>query len=145
LALIGFLVLVYLVTTDKLSGYWKIPVTHFVRTISALFFVFFAVLVVAILFNAADDNGWYSHDRIVTVLLNPTWMPGEFQTCALEKAGKDSILDCEIDGKSSAHQMAVQFRGSPNSSPTDRRSMWFCQRKTESTACKAASLAKTSR
>ena len=56
-------------------------------------------------YQAADENGWFPHKRIVSVSMSRNWISGEFKQCQL--SGDFLVCDPNAD----QHQMEVEFRG----------------------------------
>lgn len=137
-AIVGFLVLAYLVSNNKITGEFRKPATVIVATVTIVFFLGFAGLIVTVLYDKADESGWFSHDRTVSVLMNHDWLVGEFKSCSLTGDSKTPVLTCGTSNVPT-HEMDVSFRGSLDQLEKRKQSNWNCQRKQESIACKTDS------
>jgi hypothetical protein len=136
-AIIGFLVLVYLVSNKKITGSYEKPAKALVSTVSTVFFVGAAGAILAGLYEVADKDGWFPHSRTMSVWMPHDWLVGEFKTCVLTGDKKVSpSLSCGDQGVSS-HDMNVEFRGALDSLEAGKESKWNCQRRVESISCKA--------
>ncbi len=136
-AIIGFGVLSYLVSNNKITGSFAKPAKAFVGTVSWMFFLGIAGLIAASLYDAADKAGWFPHSRTMSVRMPHDWLVGQFKPCSL--TGSKTIaptLTCG-DYNATPHDMSVEFHGSLDSLETGKQTKWNCQRKQESIVCKA--------
>ena len=88
--LIGFLVLGYLVSNNKL----KPPLLKPAKAIYTLFSVAFVLLIVGgIVYAFVEGSGWIPRTREVSVYVKPeNWMTGEIKSCAsLQSKEKEEI------------------------------------------------------
>lgn len=91
-AIVGLLVLSYLVSNNKLKPPFKQPAKVIVTTGSVALFLLIGGMVVVVVFQAeyeaADKNGWFSHDRKVSVWMHNDWLVGEFKSYAMGWRGE---------------------------------------------------------
>src|SRR5689334_7765247 len=95
-AILGFFVLVYLVSNDKLKPPLLEPAKVLVNWVYAA--VGIAVLVAFIVagYEGLDKDGWFPHTRIISVWMSPGWIQGEFKTCMLDGTNKQPVLNCPM-------------------------------------------------
>jgi hypothetical protein len=131
-AIIGYLVLAYLVSNNRIKGRFEKPARLIVGIMSSIYALGVVGLLLGIVYVGADEKGLIGHTRHVSVLMEHDWVVGEFKSCTLS----DKLLMC--DGYSEMpHEMEVLFHGSGDLLDSKKGSKWKCQRKQESTSCKA--------
>jgi hypothetical protein len=133
--LLGFLVLGYLVTNNKL----KPPLLQPAKVIYTLFRVAFFLLVFGVfLYAFVENSGWLPRMREVSVYVKPeNWMTGEIKSCAsLASRESDEIAVLLCDQSEMVfepHVLEVRFWGSIK---PDRDKEWKCSRGPASLTCK---------
>jgi hypothetical protein len=137
--LLGFLVLGYLVSNNKL----KPPLLKPAKAIYTLFSVTFVLLIVtgivyALIDEFVEKSGWIPRTREVSVYVKAeNWMTGEIKSCAslASKERKEiGVLLCDQDQMLlEPHSLEVKFWGPIK---TDRKREWKCTRETASLTCR---------
>jgi len=133
--LIGFLVLGYLVSNNKL----KPPFLEPASAIHTLFSVVFVLLVVGgIVYAFVEESGWIPRTREVSVYVKPeNWMTGEIKSCdSLQSKEKTEIAVLLSDQNQmlfEPHVLQVRFWGPIK---TDRNKEWKCTREAASLTCR---------
>lgn len=134
-AIISYLVLTYLVSNNKLKPGWKKPAKVVVNSVSGLILLFTVGILVFAIYRAADEHGWFAHDRSASVWMPSDWLVGEFKTCVLASGETMPVLDCSVDSGSTLHEMSVEFHGSLDALESKKQSNWKCQRIEQSINC----------
>jgi hypothetical protein len=135
-AIIGFLVLAYCVSNNKLKPPFKQPATHIVNAVWGITFLVFVVAGITAMYDSADKSGWFAHERKVSVWIGNDWLVGEFKSCALSEHKKAPSMYCTNSQNETVHEMNVEFRGSMGALDDQKPSDWICQRKESLIACK---------
>jgi hypothetical protein len=142
---------------DKPKKHPSYPVEPWSQTIKGLFKrivklvawgvgITVAVVLVLVVYQAMDEDGYISHDRTLDVWMTSNWLGGENRVCFLslqydangKPTGQLDTLQCPLgDQKMEAHNISVSFKGIV--SPTDmdgnpRRvaDQWKCTRESSS-------------
>ncbi len=133
--LIGFMVLGYLVSNNKL----KPPLLKPAKALYTLFSVTFVLLiVVGIIYAFVEESSWIPRSREVSVYVKPeNWMTGEIKSCAsLQSREKEEIgvLLCDQNQMLfEPHVLQVRFWGPIK---PDRNKEWKCTREPASLTCR---------
>jgi hypothetical protein len=133
--LIGFLVLGYLVSNNKL----KPPFLKPAKVVDTLFSVSFMLLIVGgIVYLFVENSGWIPRTREVSVYVKPeNWIVGEIKSCAsLQSKEKEEIgvLLCDQNQMLfEPHVLQVRFWGPIK---PDRNKEWKCTREAASLTCR---------
>ena len=135
-AIVGFLVLSYYVSNNKLKPPFKQIAEPLVHGVSFVIFLLIAGTIIAVVYEAADKDGWFGHDRKVLVWIERDWLAGEFKLCVLVGDTKNPLMYCGDSDTGTRHEMNVDFRGSMKALEAKKQSNWNCQRKELSIACK---------
>jgi hypothetical protein len=132
---VGFFLMMFLVSKKIIHAPWFTKFCdRFLKIALTIFGLWTVAVWAGLSYRDADNHGWFSHKRVVSVLMSRDWMNTEFKNCTLSK---DNVLFCDDDRSAAPHQLEVDFRG-PLDSPRayeDRR--WNCQRKRDSIVCKS--------
>ncbi len=134
-ALLGFVVLAYLVSNNKLKPSWHRPAKTIVITVSLGIVLAMVALLMFAAYRSADRRGWFAHERTASVWMAEDWLVGEFKQCVLSNGARMPLLDCSVGGSSAAHEMNVEFHGSLDALELKKQSEWKCQRKDQSISC----------
>jgi len=133
--LIGFMVLGYLVSNNKL----KPPLLKPATAIYTFFSVAFVLLIVGgIAYLFVENSGWIPRTREVSVYVKPeNWMTGEIKSCAsLQSKEREEIgvLLCDQNQMLfEPHVLQVRFWGPIT---TDRNKEWKRTREPASLTCR---------
>jgi len=137
--LIGFLVLGYLATNNKLKPPFLTPA----KVIYTIFSLAICLLIVggvayALIDEVWDKSGWIPRTREVSIYVKPeSWMAGEIKMCAslVSKERKEiGVLLCDHNEMLfEPHVLQVKFWGPIN---TDRNKEWKCTRESASLTCR---------
>jgi hypothetical protein len=134
-AIVGFLVLSYYHSNNKLKLGFKRVAAPIVNGVWIVVFFLIAGTIIAVVYEAGDKDGWFGHDRKVLVWIERDWLPGEFKSCALGGDAKNPLMYCGDSDTGTRHEMNVEFRGSMKTLEAKKQSNWKCQRKELSIAC----------
>jgi hypothetical protein len=69
-AIVGFLVLSYYHSNDKLKPSFKRIAAPIVNGVWVVVFLLIAGTIIAVVYEAADKDGWFGHDRKVSVWMH---------------------------------------------------------------------------
>lgn len=136
-SIIGFLVLGYFVSNNKLKGTLR-------RSLHGLYFFIWACIPGAILIASVNyyftESGWYPRTREVNVYFKAQeWVNGELRTCYSFSPSDQKTADDELaalfcgTNRDESHLLRVRFWG-PIGADKDRT--WKCERETSSITCK---------
>jgi hypothetical protein len=135
-AIVGFLVLSYYHSNDKLKPPFKGIAAPIVNGVWIIVFLLIVGTIVVTAYEAADKDGWFGHDLKVLVWIERDWLPGEFKSCVLVGDTKNPLMYCGDSDTGTRHEMNVEFRGSSKALEAKKQSNCNCQRKELSIACK---------
>lgn len=129
-----FLVLAYLASNNKLKLPFDKPSKVIVGAVSVALSAVVGLGAAAGLYERADKNGWFAHERSLSVEMPRGWLAGEYKACVLAGNVKAAVLTCEVGG--APHEMNVEFRGSLGPLESETASTWVCQRAADAITCR---------
>lgn len=97
--------------------------------------ILLAVVVVGLgnRYERLDNSGRINHEAQMPVLIDSSWLMGEFRSCTMYSDGL-RLFDCASSYESKPHVMPFLFHGRIDRK--DRESFeWRCQRHSESLEC----------
>jgi hypothetical protein len=131
-AIVGFLVLSYFVSNNKLKPPFKQIAEPLVPGVSFVIF-----LLIAGCTKPPPKTDGSGMTVKVLVWIERDWLPGEFKSCILVGDTKSPLMYCGDSDTGTRHEMNVEFRGSMKVLEAKKRSNWNCQRKELSIVCKS--------
>jgi hypothetical protein len=131
-AIVGFLVLSYFVSNNKLKPPFKQIAEPLVPGVSFVIF-----LLIAGCTKSPPKTDGSGMTVKVLVWIERDWLPGEFKSCILVGDTKSPLMYCGDSDTGTRHEMNVEFRVSMKALEAKKRSNWNCQRKELSIVCKS--------
>jgi hypothetical protein len=135
-ALIGLLVLTYVVDKKKLRPSLLQPVQKIVKLVWGIILTIFALFAIAATIDwYVNDSGWLPRTRDIDVYVRTSdWVTGESKMCSsatTKEKGDLHGLACGDQFRES-HTLTVKFWGPIT---TDRDKIWKCKRDESSFTC----------